>query len=65
MTEHTDLALKRINPPELGTPPGYSQVIDVRADRLIFIAGQTALNRDGEVVGRTILPLRRRRCSAT
>jgi enamine deaminase RidA (YjgF/YER057c/UK114 family) len=52
MTEHTDLALKRINPPELGTPPGYSQVIDVRADRLIFIAGQTALNQDGEVVGK-------------
>jgi enamine deaminase RidA (YjgF/YER057c/UK114 family) len=41
----------RINPPELGTPPGYSQVVDVRAGRIVFIAGQTALDRDGNVVG--------------
>jgi hypothetical protein len=26
-------SITRINPPELGTPPGYSQVVDVRADR--------------------------------
>jgi enamine deaminase RidA (YjgF/YER057c/UK114 family) len=45
-------SVRRINPPELGTPPGYSQVVDVRGARLIFIAGQTALNRDGEVVGK-------------
>jgi enamine deaminase RidA (YjgF/YER057c/UK114 family) len=45
-------SIKRINPPELGTPPGYSQVVDVRAGRLVFIAGQTALNEDGELVGK-------------
>ncbi|HEV7603097.1 MAG TPA: RidA family protein [Bradyrhizobium sp.] len=44
--------ITRINPPGLGTPPGYSQVVDVSADRLIFIAGQTAINRDGNVVGK-------------
>jgi enamine deaminase RidA (YjgF/YER057c/UK114 family) len=44
--------ITRINPPELGTPPGYSQVVDVSANRIIFIAGQTALDRDGNVVGR-------------
>jgi enamine deaminase RidA (YjgF/YER057c/UK114 family) len=44
--------MKRINPPELGTPPGYSQVVDVSASRIIFIAGQTALDRDGNVVGK-------------
>ncbi|MEA2940570.1 MAG: hypothetical protein QOD09_1099 [Bradyrhizobium sp.] len=42
----------RINPPELGTPPGYSQVVDVRAGRIIFIAGQTAVDREGNVVGK-------------
>src|SRR3979490_2700273 len=42
----------RINPPELGTPPGYSQVVDVRASRIIFIAGQTAVDRDGDLVGK-------------
>jgi enamine deaminase RidA (YjgF/YER057c/UK114 family) len=44
-------AITRINPPELGTPPGYSQIVDVAASRIIFIAGQTALDRDGNLVG--------------
>jgi enamine deaminase RidA (YjgF/YER057c/UK114 family) len=43
--------IRRLNPPELGTPPGYSQIVDVRAGRIIFIAGQTALDRNGELVG--------------
>jgi enamine deaminase RidA (YjgF/YER057c/UK114 family) len=45
-------SITRINPPELGTPPGYSQVVDVSASRIIFIAGQTAVDRDGNVVGK-------------
>src|SRR4029077_7571420 len=45
-------SIRRINPPELGDPPGYSQIVDVSASRLVFIAGQTALDRDGHVVGR-------------
>ena len=48
----TPPAITRINPPELGTPPGYSQVVEVSARRMIFIAGQTALDSDGHVVGR-------------
>src|SRR6266481_5327487 len=45
-------SITRINPPELGTPPGYSQVVEVSAGRMIFIAGQTALDRDGNLVGK-------------
>jgi enamine deaminase RidA (YjgF/YER057c/UK114 family) len=45
-------SITRINPPELGTPPGYSQVVDVSAGRIIFISGQTAADRDGNVVGK-------------
>jgi enamine deaminase RidA (YjgF/YER057c/UK114 family) len=52
MTADAVHSITRINPPELGTPPGYSQVVDVRAGRLIFIAGQAALNRDGELIGK-------------
>jgi enamine deaminase RidA (YjgF/YER057c/UK114 family) len=52
MTDASILAINRINPPELATPPGFTQVLDVRAGRIIFIAGQTALNRDGELVGK-------------
>jgi enamine deaminase RidA (YjgF/YER057c/UK114 family) len=44
--------IKRINPPALGEPPGYSQVVEIKSGRIIFIAGQTALNAEGELVGR-------------
>jgi len=52
MTRKTPPAINRINPPALGTPPGYSQVVEVSANRLIFIAGQTAVDQDGNVVGK-------------
>jgi enamine deaminase RidA (YjgF/YER057c/UK114 family) len=52
MAEGKAEAIRRLNPAELGTPPGYSQIVDVRASRIIFIAGQTSLNRDGELVGK-------------
>jgi enamine deaminase RidA (YjgF/YER057c/UK114 family) len=49
----TTPSIIRINPPELGTPPGYSQVVDVSAGRIIFISGQTALDADGHLVGKS------------
>ena len=48
--------ITRINPAELGTPPGYSQIVDVRASRLVFIAGQTATDRDGNVIDKNDFP---------
>ena len=39
------------NSPELGPPPGYSQVVEVRAARIVFIAGQTALDKHGALIG--------------
>ncbi|MGH6713676.1 MAG: RidA family protein [Bradyrhizobium sp.] len=52
MTNGTTPTIRRINPPELGTPPGYSQIVEVSPGRLVFIAGQTAVDRDGNVVGK-------------
>ena len=52
MAGNTTLSVTCINPPELGTPPGYSQIIDVSAGRIIFIAGQTALDADGNLAGK-------------
>jgi enamine deaminase RidA (YjgF/YER057c/UK114 family) len=52
MSDESTPAIRRLNPPELGAPPGYSQVVEVRAARMIFIAGQTALDRDGALVGK-------------
>jgi len=37
MTDQVAVAIKRTNPPELGVPPGYSQVVEVRGGRIIFI----------------------------
>jgi enamine deaminase RidA (YjgF/YER057c/UK114 family) len=44
--------IRSINPSELGEPPGYSQIVEVRGSRMIFIAGQTALDQRGELVGK-------------
>jgi enamine deaminase RidA (YjgF/YER057c/UK114 family) len=52
MTREATPSILRLNPPELGTPPGYSQVVEVSAGRIIFVAGQTALDSDGNVVGK-------------
>ena len=43
--------IRHIHPPELAPPPGYSNVVEVSGSRLVFIAGQTALDRDGNLVG--------------
>ena len=56
MTHDKSPAIVRIDPPELGIPPGYSQIVDVSARRFVFISGQTALDRDGNVVGRNEFP---------
>lgn len=77
MTRDATASIVRINPPELGTPPGYSQVVEISAGRIIFISGQTALDRDGNVVGKNdfaaqaeqvfgnlAVALQARRCSA-
>jgi len=52
MTGDTTPTITCLNPPELGTPPGYSQIVEVTARRLIFIAGQTALDTDGHLIGK-------------
>ena len=43
--------INTINPPTLAPTTGYSQVVEVRAARTIYIAGQVSVNSKGEVVG--------------
>jgi len=52
MNADTTSAIRRVNPLGLATPPGYSQLVEVKASRMIFIAGQTAIGPDGELVGK-------------
>jgi enamine deaminase RidA (YjgF/YER057c/UK114 family) len=40
-----------INPPELFPPPGFSHVAVASGQRLVFVAGQTAISPDFAVVG--------------
>jgi enamine deaminase RidA (YjgF/YER057c/UK114 family) len=42
---------ERVNPPELGPPRGFSHAVVAPPGRLVFLAGQTALDRDGRIVG--------------
>jgi enamine deaminase RidA (YjgF/YER057c/UK114 family) len=53
MSKEAPPSIVRINPPGLGAPLGYSQIVEVSAGRMIFIAGQTALDRDGQLVGKS------------
>ena len=43
--------VERINPAELGRPFGFSHAVAVTAGRMIFLAGQIGLGRDGKLVG--------------
>lgn len=41
-----------VNSPELNTPPGYSHAVIVNSGKLIFIAGQVGLDKNGKMVGK-------------
>jgi 2-iminobutanoate/2-iminopropanoate deaminase len=44
--------VKRTNPPTLSKPTGYTHVVEVTGPvRMIYIAGQIALDKDGNLVG--------------
>jgi enamine deaminase RidA (YjgF/YER057c/UK114 family) len=48
------VSIERVNPPSLAEPAGFAHAVVATGGRLIFLAGQTALNADGVVVGDTI-----------
>ena len=43
-----------VTPPELSPPAGFSHAVVATGSRLVFLAGQTALDTDGKVVGDTL-----------
>jgi enamine deaminase RidA (YjgF/YER057c/UK114 family) len=47
----TEPDIRFINPEGLAPPPGYSNVVDVRRGSIVFVAGQTATDRHGKLVG--------------
>ena len=47
-------ALEHVNPPELGRPSGFSHAV-VGRGRTVFLAGQTALDEGGRIIGDTVV----------
>jgi enamine deaminase RidA (YjgF/YER057c/UK114 family) len=53
--------VERINPTELARPSGFSHAVSVNgggatAGRMVFLAGQIGMGRDGKVVGGGVVP---------
>ena len=44
-------AVRFVKSESLPPSPGYSQAVEIRRGRIIYIAGQVALDRSGKVVG--------------
>ncbi|MFG2946007.1 RidA family protein [Streptomyces adustus] len=45
------MTAERVNPSELSPPTGFSHAVVATGSRLVFLAGQTALDPSGAVVG--------------
>jgi enamine deaminase RidA (YjgF/YER057c/UK114 family) len=49
------MTTERINPAELARPSGFSHAVAVTG-RMVFLAGQTGVDRDGNVAGGGVVP---------
>jgi enamine deaminase RidA (YjgF/YER057c/UK114 family) len=47
--------LRRINPPQLAPAAGFSHAVTATGNSLVFLAGQTALDGEGRIVGEGIV----------
>jgi enamine deaminase RidA (YjgF/YER057c/UK114 family) len=45
-----NVSIEPVNPPELATPSGFSHAV-IAQGRMVFLAGQVGLGRDGHLVG--------------
>jgi len=48
------MELDRVNPPSLPRPSGFAHAVVATGGRLVFLAGQTALDGAGRIVGDTV-----------
>ncbi|NUQ96952.1 MAG: RidA family protein [Streptomyces sp.] len=48
------MSTERVNPSELSPPAGFSHAVVATGTRVVFLAGQTALDTDGKVTGDTL-----------
>ncbi|MEU0741586.1 RidA family protein [Streptomyces sp. NPDC006134] len=48
------MTAERVNPPDLAPPAGFSHAVVATGSRIVFLAGQTALDAHGEITGTTL-----------
>ena len=48
------MTVERLNPPSLPEPSGFAHAVIASGSRLVFLAGQTALDAGGVIVGSTV-----------
>ncbi|WP_430383148.1 RidA family protein [Streptomyces sp. P10-4] len=48
------MTTERVNPPELSPPTGFTHAVVAAGSRVVFLAGQTALDGDGKITGETL-----------
>lgn len=48
------MSTERVNPPDLSPATGFSHAVVATGTRVVFLAGQTALDTDGKVTGDTL-----------
>ncbi|MER7573491.1 RidA family protein [Streptomyces sp. NPDC126514] len=48
------MTAERVDPPELSPPAGFTHAVVATGSRLVFLAGQTALDADGKIQGDTL-----------
>lgn len=48
------MTAERVNPPDLSPPAYFSHAVVATGSRVVFLAGQTALDGDGKVTGDTL-----------
>jgi enamine deaminase RidA (YjgF/YER057c/UK114 family) len=44
-------AVRKLNPPTLSKPTGYTHIVIAAGGRTIYIAGQVGLDKDGKIAG--------------
>jgi enamine deaminase RidA (YjgF/YER057c/UK114 family) len=54
LVEDGQMSIERVNPPSLPAPSGFAHAVIATGGRLVFLAGQTALDASGAIVGGTV-----------
>ena len=49
------MSIERVNPPSLAAPSGFAHAVVATGGRVVFLAGQTALDASGTIVGSTLV----------